>query len=53
MDKIYVGTESGVDEAKAMCAYIIGMLEQIYGQGTFQGFSTVDLKSAWIGASSG
>jgi hydroxymethylglutaryl-CoA synthase len=50
ISRIYVGTESGVDEAKAMGSYIIGMLEQIFGLGSFQGCSTVELKSACIGA---
>jgi hydroxymethylglutaryl-CoA synthase len=48
--KIYVGTESGVDEAKAIGTYIIGMLEKIYGAGSFEECSTVELKSACIGA---
>ncbi len=47
--KIYVGTESAVDEAKAMGTYVIGMLEQIYGAGSFQNCSTVEFKSACIG----
>lgn len=47
--KIYVGTESAVDEAKAMGTYVIGMLEQIYGAGSFQDCSTVEFKSACIG----
>lgn len=37
IDKIYVGTESGVDEAKAIGTYIIGMLEKVYGRGSFPG----------------
>lgn len=48
--KIYVGTESGVDEAKAIGTYIIGMMEKIYGAGSFEDCSTVELKSACIGA---
>lgn len=47
--KIYVGTESGVDEAKAIGTYVIGMLEKIYGTGSFQSCSTVEFKSACIG----
>jgi len=47
--KIYVGTESAVDEAKAIGTYVIGMLEQIYGKGSFQDCSTVEFKSACIG----
>lgn len=47
--KIYVGTESGVDEAKAIGTYVIGMLEKVYGTGSFQDCSTVEFKSACIG----
>jgi hydroxymethylglutaryl-CoA synthase len=47
--RIYVGTESGVDEAKAIGTYIIGMLEMVYGRGSFEGCSTVEFKSACIG----
>ncbi len=47
--KIYVGTESAVDEAKAMGTYVIGMLEKVYGTGSFQDCSTVEFKSACIG----
>ena len=47
--KIYIGTESAVDEAKAMGTYVIGMLEKIFGQGSFQDCSTVEFKSACIG----
>lgn len=47
--KIYVGTESAVDEAKAMGTYVIGMLEKVYGSGSFQDCSTVEFKSACIG----
>lgn len=47
--KIYVGTESGVDEAKAIGTYVIGMLEKVYGQGSFEECSTVEFKSACIG----
>ncbi|MFB3763933.1 MAG: hydroxymethylglutaryl-CoA synthase family protein [Methanotrichaceae archaeon] len=48
--KIYIGTESGVDEAKAIGTYVVGMLEMVYGQGSFEECSTVEFKSACIGA---
>jgi hydroxymethylglutaryl-CoA synthase len=48
--KIYIGTESAVDEAKAIGTYVIGMLEKIYGIGAFQDCSTVEFKAACIGA---
>ena len=46
--KIYVGTESAVDEAKAIGTYVIGMLEKVYGKGSFQDCCTVEFKSACI-----
>jgi hydroxymethylglutaryl-CoA synthase len=48
--KIYVGTESSADEAKAIGTYVIGMLEKVYGRGSFQKCSTVEFKAACIGA---
>jgi hydroxymethylglutaryl-CoA synthase len=47
--KIYVGTESAPDEAKALGTYVIGMMEQVYGRGTFQECETVEFKAACIG----
>ena len=47
--KIYIGTESAVDEAKAIGTYVIGMLEKVYGPGSFRNCSTVEFKSACIG----
>ena len=46
--KIYVGTESSLDEAKAMGTYVIGMLEQVYGRGSFRECGTVEMKAACI-----
>ncbi len=46
--KIYIGTESAVDEAKAIGTYVIGMLEKVYGKGSFQDCCTVEFKSACI-----
>jgi hydroxymethylglutaryl-CoA synthase len=46
--KIYVGTESSADEAKAMGTYVIGMLEQVYGPGSFRECCTVEFKAACI-----
>jgi len=48
--KIYVGTESSADEAKAMGTYVIGMLEQVYGRGAFRECGTVEMKAACIAA---
>ncbi len=33
--RLYVATETGVDQSKAMNSYIVGMLEQVYGRGSF------------------
>jgi len=33
--RLYVATESSFDESKAMNSYVIGMLEQVYGEDTF------------------
>jgi hydroxymethylglutaryl-CoA synthase len=46
--KVYVGTESSADEAKAIGTYVIGMLEQVYGRGSFQECATVEFKAACI-----
>ncbi len=34
--RLYIATESSLDESKAMNSLIIGMLEQIYGEGSFE-----------------
>jgi len=49
IDKIYVGTESAPDEAKALGTYVIGMMEQLYGKGSFHKCETVEFKAACIG----
>jgi len=49
IDKIYVGTESAPDEAKALGTYVIGMMEQVYGKGSFHECETVEFKAACIG----
>lgn len=48
--KIYVGTESGLDNSKPIASYTLGLLEQIYGQGTFRNCDAVDHTFACIGA---
>ena len=48
--KLYVGTESGVDHAKPIASYTLGLLEQVYGQGTFAHCDAVDHTFACIGA---
>lgn len=47
--RIYVGTESAVDSSKPIATYIMGMMEQIYGQGSFSHCDSVDIIFACIG----
>ena len=49
--RLYISTESSFDESKAMNAYIIGMLEQIYGDGTFAHCGGVETKFACVSGS--
>ena len=46
--KIYVEPSPRLDEAKAMGTYVIGMLEQVYGRGSFRDCGTVEFKAACI-----
>jgi len=47
--RIYVGTESSVDESKNMGGYIVGMLEKVFGDGSFEHVGSVEFKFACIG----
>jgi len=47
--RLYVATESSLDESKAMNSYVIGMLEQIYGDGSLEHCELYD-NSNWIRA---
>ena len=49
--RLYVSTESSFDESKAMNSYVIGMLEQIYGSGTFEHCGGVETKFACVSGS--
>ena len=49
--RLYVSTESSFDESKAMNAYVVGMLEQIYGQETFEHCGGVETKFACVSGS--
>lgn len=49
--RLYISTESSFDESKAMNAYVIGMLEQIYGDGTFAHCGGVETKFACVSGS--
>lgn len=49
--RLYVSTESSLDESKAMNSYVVGMLEQIYGKGAFEHCGGVETKFACVSGS--
>ncbi len=49
--RLYVATESSLDESKAMNSYVIGMLEQVYGQETFSHCGGIECKFACVSGS--
>jgi hydroxymethylglutaryl-CoA synthase len=49
--RLYVATESALDESKAMNSYVIGMLEQVYGSGSFQHCGGIECKFACVSGS--
>jgi len=51
IDRLYVATESSFDESKAMNSYVIGMLEQVYGQDTFGHCGGIECKFACVSGS--
>lgn len=48
--RIYVGTESAVDSSKPIASYVTTLLEQQFGEGTFNYCDTLDMTFACIGA---
>lgn len=50
ISRIYVGSESGIDASKPIASYVLGLLEQQFGDGTFNHCDVVDLTFACIGA---
>ena len=48
--KIYVGTESGVDNSKPIASYILNLIEQKFGANSLQNCDVVDVTFACIGA---
>ena len=50
IDRIYVGSESGIDASKPIASYIIALLEQQFGANTFNHCDVVDMTFACIGA---
>ncbi|MCH7876856.1 MAG: 3-hydroxy-3-methylglutaryl-CoA synthase [Thaumarchaeota archaeon] len=49
--RLYVSTESAFDESKAMNSYVIGMLEQVYGQSSFEHCGGIETKFACVSGS--
>lgn len=49
--RIYVATESGLDESKAMNSFVIGMLEQVYGEGKLEHAGGIECKFACVSGS--
>ncbi len=49
--RLYVATESGLDESKAMNSYVVGMLEQIFGDETFEHCGGIECKFACVSGS--
>nr|AIF17219.1 hydroxymethylglutaryl-CoA synthase [uncultured marine thaumarchaeote KM3_76_D06] len=49
--RLYIATESSFDESKAMNSYVIGMLEQVYGQETFGHCGGIECKFACVSGS--
>ncbi len=47
--RIYVGTESGIDSAKPIGSYLLGLMEQQYGEGSFSHCDVTDMTFACIG----
>jgi len=50
IDFIQVATETGPDAAKPISCYVQGMLEQIYGKGSFDHIGAPETKFACVGA---
>ncbi|MFN8325567.1 MAG: hydroxymethylglutaryl-CoA synthase [Flavobacteriaceae bacterium] len=50
VNRIYIGTESGVDSSKPVGSYVLSNLEQIFGDRSFKNCDVVDLTFACIGA---
>ncbi|MUV05470.1 hydroxymethylglutaryl-CoA synthase [Flavobacterium rakeshii] len=49
ISRIYVGTESGIDSSKPIGSFVVTLMEQLHGEGSFSHCDTVDLTFACIG----
>ncbi|WP_396183795.1 hydroxymethylglutaryl-CoA synthase family protein [Flavobacterium sp.] len=50
ISRIYIGSESGVDSSKPIASYLLNLLENKLGQGSFRNCDVVDITFACIGA---
>lgn len=50
INRIYVGTESGIDSSKPVGSFVLSNLEMIFGEASFRNCDVVDLTFACIGA---
>jgi len=50
INRIYVGTESGIDSSKPVASYVVSNLEMVFGEAAFRNCDVVDLTFACIGA---
>jgi hydroxymethylglutaryl-CoA synthase len=48
--RLYVGTESGIDNSKPIGSYLVGLMEQKFGDGVLSNCDTLDITFACIGA---
>jgi len=49
--RLYVATESALDESKALNSYVIGMLEQVYGPDSLEHCGGIECKFACVSGS--
>ncbi len=47
--RIYVGTESGIDSSKPIASFLVSLMEQQFGEGSFSHCDAVDFTFACIG----
>ncbi|NOJ27230.1 MAG: 3-hydroxy-3-methylglutaryl-CoA synthase [Nitrososphaera sp.] len=49
--RLYIATESALDESKALNSFVIGMLEQVYGESSFEHAGGIECKFACVSGS--
>ncbi len=49
ISRIYVGTESGIDSSKPIASFLLPLMEDLYGENSFEHCDAVDLTFACIG----